>query len=417
MRIAFKEGIKQDGIIDRFFPKKLERGEPCFLVKTPDNKEDFFSLREVEEGILDYATHHRCNLTECRTVRVHENGYIQSLAVQHVPSNIFNRYLPYVKAFEDGNPDWHCDIYLSPHLRPYEESLRWLGDVTVDDASPQVDLTIGIKHSGLLTTCRQWCKQLQSLWSRCFRQTCLLLEEMPQGSVQRKRLASFLDLLPLLLLRRDDGQSQRLMERSIRRRCQQFLGGDWSSLYQDLHSAALQASLRRGPAIDGRPQADTHTHNTYASSHAHAHASTSSTHHDRDSAAATSARVSKVQWEAQYNLRKAFQTLTRTDEVAQDAGAQLQTKFPPRPADARDPLLSALPPAPRLEDYLDSVDASGNLVKGAFHVPTIVKLLRRKKWLGAQDLNGMRLKEHLLPLFDNTDSSLHHLVIRHCLFP
>ena len=29
----------------------------------------------------------------------------------------------------------------------------------------------------------------------------------------------------------------------------------------------------------------------------------------------------------------------------------------------------------------------------------------------------MRLKEHLLPLFDNTDSSLHHLVIRHCLFP
>ena len=29
----------------------------------------------------------------------------------------------------------------------------------------------------------------------------------------------------------------------------------------------------------------------------------------------------------------------------------------------------------------------------------------------------MRLKEHLLPLFDNTDSSLHHLVIQHCLFP
>ena len=78
-----------------------------------------------------------------------------------------------------------------------------------------------------------------------------------------------------------------------------------------------------------------------------------------DSAAATLARVSKVQWEAQYNLRKAFQTLTRTDEVAQDAGAQLQTKF--HSAGMLETRFShALPPAPRLEDYLDSVDASGN---------------------------------------------------------
>jgi len=48
-------------------------------------------------------------------------------------------------------------------------------------------------------------------------------------------------------------------------------------------------------------------------------------------------------------------------------------------------------------------------------VPDIVKLLRGKKWLGAQGLKGLRQKEHLLPLFDNTNERLHHLVIKHCL--
>jgi hypothetical protein len=129
----------------------------------------------------------------------------------------------------------------------------------------------------------------------------------------------------------------------------------------------------------------------------------------------TRARVDKAQWEARWNLRKAFQTLTRTEDLSQDAGEQFQTKFPPHPHDARDPVPPPQPQEPRLEDFLDSVDANGNVVKGEFHVPDIVKLLRGKKWLGAQGLKGLRQKEHLLPLFDNTNERLHHLVIKHCL--
>jgi hypothetical protein len=52
----------------------------------------------------------------------------------------------------------------------------------------------------------------------------------------------------------------------------------------------------------------------------------------------TRARVDMAQWEARWNLRKAFQTLTRTEDLSQDAGEQLQTKFPPRPHNVWDPV-------------------------------------------------------------------------------
>ena len=139
--------------------------------------------------------------------------------------------------------------------------------------------------------------------------------------------------------------------------------------------------------------------------------------HDVQDDEETRTRVDKAQWEARWNLRKAFQTLTKTEDLSRDAGEQLQTKFPPRPHDAKDPVPPPQPREPRLEDFLDSVDASGNVVKGEFHVPDIVKTLRGKKWLGAQDLNGLRQKEHLLPLFDNTNERLHHLRDKDGLLP
>ena len=77
----------------------------------------------------------------------------------------------------------------------------------------------------------------------------------------------------------------------------------------------------------------------------------------------TRARVDKAQWEARWNLRKAFQTLTRTEDLSQDAGEQFQTKFPPHPHDARDPVPPPQPQEPRLEDFLDSVDADGGVAQ------------------------------------------------------
>jgi hypothetical protein len=75
-----------------------------------------------------------------------------------------------------------------------------------------------------------------------------------------------------------------------------------------------------------------------------------------------------------FSPRKVFETLTRTEDLSQDAGEQLQTKFPPRPHDAHDSVPPPQPQEPRLEDFLDSVDANGDVVKGEFHVPNIVKL-------------------------------------------
>ena len=68
-----------------------------------------------------------------------------------------------------------------------------------------------------------------------------------------------------------------------------------------------------------------------------------------------------------------------------------------------------LPDDPPLEDFLNSFDAKCNLDKQELHVPFsfslhIFKLIPSKEWLGAQNANCLRMREHLVPLFDNTDA-------------
>ena len=178
-----------------------------------------------------------------------------------------------------GVAAWHRDVQLGPHLQSYEESLRWLGQLDGDTSAPKIDLTIGARHAALLATCQHWSKQLQKQWARCVELTCAVLDVMPPKSEPQRRLATLLDLLPFLLLRRDDGQSQKHMETSIRQRCTKFLGGDWQSLYRDLQNSVRQAVQRKeaDTAAAAGAHIDQDTHDAHTHTHTHTHTRTTTT--------------------------------------------------------------------------------------------------------------------------------------------
>ena len=229
VRLLFTDAGHQDGTILRYASGKLTRGERCFTVRTSDDMEDDFSLQEVEDGILAFAAHLNCNLRDGHLRVLRYNGQHEAFepidgADDVAAANIYASYLPYIKTTVDGVAAWHRDVQLGPHLQSYEESLRWLGQLDGDTNAPKIDLTIGARHAALLATCQHWSKRLQNQWARCFELTCAVLDAMPPKSAPHRRLAALLDLLPFLLLRRDDGQSQKHMETSIRQRCTKFLG-------------------------------------------------------------------------------------------------------------------------------------------------------------------------------------------------
>ena len=117
------------------------------------------------------------------------------------------------------------------------------------------------------------------------------------------------------------------------------------------------------------------------------------------------------------NARKGYRMVTQAARPAMDHAEALAAKFPG--PDSLNAQTSVVPtqearPSPPSIDALQNGTATRD---GAYTTDKIRRLLRRKKFHGGADLNGLQMREHLYVLYDSDDEELHDLLFKHFLYP
>ena len=113
------------------------------------------------------------------------------------------------------------------------------------------------------------------------------------------------------------------------------------------------------------------------------------------------------------NARKGYRMVTQAARPAMDHAEALAVKFPG--PDSLNAQTSVIPPqearpSPPSIHALQNGTATRD---GAYTTDKIRRLLRRKKFHGGADLNGLQMREHLYVLYDSDDEELHDLLFKH----